>query len=124
MLIFVRIGLVLEGIIFLIMDLRNYVRQRLTETTAILWALVSVILIITGAVPFPETYTYDTMLWLLMGVCLLLLFVLFEVSRMISTLSMKNQELAMQVSLLNQENEKILRRLGMLMDEEEDTVCR
>ena len=64
------------------------------------------------------------MLWLLMGVCLLLLFLLFEVSRMISTLSMKNQELAMQVSLLNQENEKILRRLGMLMDEEEDTVCR
>ena len=58
MLIFVRIGLVLEGIIFLIMDLRNYVRQRLTETTAILWALVSVILIITGAVPFPEKYTY------------------------------------------------------------------
>ena len=124
MLIFVRIGLVLEGIIFLIMDLRNYVRQRLTETTAILWALVSVILIITGAVPFPEKYTYDTMLWLLMGVCLLLLFLLFEVSRMISTLSMKNQELAMQVSLLTQENEKILRRLGMLMDEEEDTVCR
>ena len=124
MLIFVRIGLVLEGIIFLIMDLRNYVRQRLTETTAILWALVSVILIITGAVPFPEEYTYGTMLWLLMGVCLLLLFLLFEVSRMISTLSMKNQELAMQVSLLNQENEKILRRLGMLMDEEEDTVCR
>ena len=124
MLIFVRIGLVLEGIIFLIMDLRNYVRQRLTETTAILWALVSVILIITGAVPFPEKYTYDTMLWLLMGVCLLLLFLLFEVSTMISTLSMKNQELAMQVSLLNQENEKILRRLGMLMDEEEDTVCR
>ena len=124
MLIFVRIGLVLEGIIFLIMDLRNYVRQRLTETTAILWALVSVILIITGAVPLPEKYTSDTMLWLSMGVCLLLSFLLFEVSRMISTLSMKNQELAMQVSLLNQENEKILRRLGMLMDEEEDTVCR
>ena len=43
---------------------------------------------------------------------------------MISTLSMKNQELAMQVSLLNQANEKILRTLGMLMDQEEDTVCR
>ena len=122
MLIFVRIGLVLEGIIFLIMDLRNYVRQRLTETTAILWALVSVILIITGAVPFPEKYTYDTMLWLLMGVCLLLLFLLFEVSRMISTLSMKNQELAMQVSLLNQENERILHKLGILTDEKKDSV--
>ena len=124
MLICVRIGLVLVGITFLIMDLRSYVRQRLTETMAILWSLVSVILIITGAVPFPHKYTYDTMIWLLMGVCLLLLFLLFEVSRMISTISMKNQELAMQVSLLNQENEKILRKLGMLMDEEEDIVCR
>lgn len=35
----------------------------------------------------------------------------FELSLMISSLAMKNQELAVQVSLLNQENERILDEL-------------
>ena len=46
----------------------------------------------------------------------------FELSILISSLAMKNQELAMQVSLLNQENERILQELKVLVDEKEDIV--
>ena len=38
----------------------------------------------------------------------------YELSALISSLAMKNQELAMQVSLLNQENERILSELSEL----------
>ena len=121
MLMILRILLTLTGILFLVLDFRAYVRQKLTDTMGILWAFVSIVLIITGVVALPRNQEYNYMIILLFIVCLLLLFLLFKVSKTVSVLVMKNQELAMQVSLLNQENERILHKLGILHDEKETT---
>lgn len=120
-----RLLLVLTGILFLLLDLHAYVRQKLTDTMGILWAVVSAALIVAGAVSVPGRQELFYVTVLLFIVCLLLLFLLFKVSKMLSVLAVKNQELAMQVSLLNQENERILHKLGILHDgnEEKDTVC-
>ena len=93
----------------------------LTGSMGILWAFVSIVLILTGVVAFPEKHEYNDIVFLVFLVCLLLLLLLFKVSKTVSVLVMKNQELAMQVSLLNQENERILHKLGILSDEKEDT---
>ena len=102
-----RIFLTAAGVLFLLGDINAYVRQKLTDTIGLLWAFVSVA---------------EYLVVLLLAVCLLLLILLFKLSKVVSVLSMKNQELAMQVSLLNQENERILHRLGILTDEKKDIV--
>ena len=117
-----RIFLTAAGVLFLLGDINAYVRQKLTDTIGLLWAFVSVALILTGVVFVLGGREYEYLVVLLLAVCLLLLILLFKLSKVVSVLSMKNQELAMQVSLLNQENERILHRLGILTDEKKDIV--
>jgi len=117
-----RIFLTAAGVLFLLGDINAYVRQKLTDTIGLLWAFVSVTLILTGVVSVPKAKEEEYLVVLLLAVCLLLLILLFKLSKVVSVLSMKNQELAMQVSLLNQENERILHRLGILTDEKKDIV--
>ena len=117
-----RIFLTAAGVLFLLGDINAYVRQKLTDTIGLLWAFVSVALILTGVVSVPGARVEEYLVVLLLAVCLLLLILLFKLSKVVSVLSMKNQELAMQVSLLNQENERILHRLGILTDEKKDIV--
>lgn len=117
-----RIFLTAAGVLFLLGDINAYVRQKLTDTIGLLWAFVSVALILTGVVSVPGAREKEYLVVLLLAVCLLLLILLFKLSKVVSVLSMKNQELAMQVSLLNQENERILHRLGILTDEKKDIV--
>lgn len=117
-----RIFLTAAGVLFLLGDINAYVRQKLTDTIGLLWAFVSVALILTGVVSVPGAREGEYLVVLLLAVCLLLLILLFKLSKVVSVLSMKNQELAMQVSLLNQENERILHRLGILTDEKKDIV--
>ena len=132
-----RIFLTAAGVLFLLGDINAYVRQKLTDTIGLLWAFVSVALILTGVVSVPGAREEEYLVVLLLAVCLLLLMahcyadvllflllliLLFKLSKVVSVLSMKNQELAMQVSLLNQENERILHRLGILTDEKKDIV--
>ncbi len=117
-----RIFLTTAGVLFLLGDINAYVRQKLTDTIGLLWAFVSVALILTGVVSVPGAREKEYLVVLLLAVCLLLLILLFKLSKVVSVLSMKNQELAMQVSLLNQENERILHRLGILTDEKKDIV--
>ena len=117
-----RIFLTAAGVLFLLGDINAYVRQKLTDTIGLLWAFVSVALILTGVVSVPGAREVEYLVVLLLAVCLLLLILLFKLSKVVSVLSMKNQELAMQVSLLNQENERILHRLGILTDEKKDIV--
>ena len=99
-----------------------YTRQKLNDSMALIWAFVSIALVITGAVPAVSKHLNESLLIFMFIICLLLLFLLFKVSKAVSVLSMKNQELAMQVSLLNQENERILHKLGILTDEKKDSV--
>ena len=118
----VRILMVGTGILFLILAFWAYTKQKLNDSMALIWAFVSIALVITGAVPAVSKHLSESLLIFMFIICLLLLFLLFKVSKAVSVLSMKNQELAMQVSLLNQENERILHKLGILTDEKKDSV--
>ena len=117
-----RILMVGTGILFLVLAFWAYTRQKLNDSMALIWAFVSIALVITGAVPAVSKHLSESLLIFMFIICLLLLFLLFKVSKAVSVLSMKNQELAMQVSLLNQENERILHKLGILTDEKKDSV--
>ena len=118
----IRILMVGTGILFLVLAFWAYTRQKLNDSMALIWVFVSIALVITGAVPAVSKHLSESLLIFMFIICLLLLFLLFKVSKAVSVLSMKNQELAMQVSLLNQENERILHKLGLLTDETKDSV--
>ena len=118
----IRILMVGTGILFLVLAFWAYTRQKLNDSMALIWAFVSIALVITGAVPAVSKHLSESLLIFMFIICLLLLFLLFKVSKAVSVLSMKNQELAMQVSLLNQENERILHKLGILTDEKKASV--
>ena len=118
----IRILMVGTGILFLVLAFWAYTRQKLNDSMALIWVFVSIALVITGAVPAVSKHLSESLLIFMVIICLLLLFLLFKVSKAVSVLSMKNQELAMQVSLLNQENERILHKLGILTDEKKDSV--
>ena len=118
----IRILMVGTGILFLVLAFWAYTRQKLNDSMALIWVFVSIALMITGAVPAVSKHLSESLLIFMFIICLLLLFLLFKVSKAVSVLSMKNQELAMQVSLLNQENERILHKLGILTDEKKDSV--
>ena len=118
----IRILMVGTGILFLVLAFWAYSRQKLNDSMALIWVFVSIALVITGAVPAVSKHLSESLLIFVFIICLLLLFLLFKVSKAVSVLSMKNQELAMQVSLLNQENQRILHKLGILMDEKKDSV--
>ena len=118
----IRILMVGTGILFLVLAFWAYTRQKLNDSMALIWAFVSIALVITGAVPAVSKHLSESLLIFMFIICLLLLILLFKVSKAVSVLSMKNQELAMQVSLLNQENERILHKLGILTDEKKDSV--
>ena len=118
----IRILMVGTGILFLVLAFWAYTRQKLNDSMALIWVFVSIALVITGAVPAVSKHLSESLLIFMFIICLLLLFLLFKVSKAVSVLSMKNQELAMQVSLLNQENERILHKLGFLTDEKKDSV--
>lgn len=118
----IRILMVGTGILFLVLAFWAYTRQKLNDSMALIWVFVSIALVITGAVPAVSKHLSESLLIFMFIICLLLLFLLFKVSKAVSVLSMKNQELAMQVSLLNQENERILHKLGILTDEKKDFV--
>ena len=118
----IRILMVGTGILFLVLAFWAYTRQKLNDSMALIWVFVSIALVITGAVPAVSKHLSESLSIFMFIICLLLLFLLFKVSKAVSVLSMKNQELAMQVSLLNQENERILHKLGILTDEKKDSV--
>ena len=116
-----RILMAGTGVLFLLLAFLAYTRQKLNDGMALRWVFVSMILVITGVVPAVSGQVSESLLIFMFIICLLLLFLLFKLSKAVSVLSMKNQELAMQVSLLNQENEKILQELG-LTNEKKDIV--
>ena len=118
----IRILMIGTGILFLVLAFLAYTKQKLNDSMALIWVFVSIALVITGAVPAVSKQLSESLLIFMFIICLLLLFLLFKVSKAVSVLSMKNQELAMQVSLLNQENERTLHKLGILTDEKKDSV--
>ena len=109
--------MILIGIIILCADFWAMINSKLTGMMGIGWGILSIFIIVLGAVPGlsdGNLLVYQKGYEIIFLLFAILIIGAFFVCISVSQLSMKNQELAMQVSLLNQENEKILDELEML----------
>lgn len=103
------------GIIMLLFDFLLYCKKRLIEKFSFIWAVFFTVIILLGLVPklsgWSRCLPLDVeIIFIILG--LILIWILFSVSLVVSDLAAKNQELAMQVSLLNCEAEKVLKTLN------------
>lgn len=125
-------GLILAGTVLMVSSFWMNAYKRITVNFAVIWELLGLMLVLTGIIPVFSQWTR----LLSSGTGLAFFCVggifLFEdvrTSVLLSELTMKNRELAMQVSLLNQENEYMMNELEALQKivedmDEKDTVCR
>ncbi len=117
---FIKTGLIITGIVIMALTFFLHAVRKLTVNLAVVWEFLGLTAILTGAVPAFSGWCYllargTAVAMFTIGV--LVLWGGYQLCILISSLSMKNQELAMQVSLLNQENEKILRELEKITEE-------
>lgn len=128
---FIRIGLILVGIIIMALSFWMNSYKRITVNFAVVWEILGALLILIGIFPVFSDWTR----WVSSGTglaffCVGIVFLFEEIrtSVLISQLVMKTQEMAMQVSLLNQENEYIMNELERLRktaeeSDEKDNLC-
>lgn len=117
---FIKTGLIITGIVIMALTFFLHAVRKLTVNLAVVWEFLGLTAILTGAVPAFSGWCYllargTAVAMFTIGV--LVLWGGYQLCILISSLSMKNQELAMQVSLLNQENEKIRRELEKITEE-------
>ena len=118
-----KIGLIIVGVMIMIMSFIFHAKRNLTVNLAVVWEFLGVALILIGAVPVFSSWCH-----LLARGTVIAMFVVgalalwgsYILCILISNLSMKNQELAMQVSLLNQENELMLKEIEKLKEDREN----
>lgn len=120
----IYISIVLVGLLLIIGILRFLVKKRLNESNAILWLCIGIIIILAGL--FPKVVeklshlfliTYPPAFVFTVAIIILLLIVLKN-TIIISELSAKVQETAMEVSILTYEilkKQKELEQLQILM---------
>ena len=119
----IKIGLIIVGVMIMIMSFIFHAKRKLTVNLAVVWEFLGVALILIGAVPVFSSWCH-----LLARGTVIAMFVVgalalwgsYILCILISNLSMKNQELAMQVSLLNQENELMLKEIEKLKEDREN----
>lgn len=112
--IIMKTGLIIIGVIIMVLSFVLYAKRKLIVNLAVVWEFLGFALILIGAVPVFSSWCH-----LLAKGTVIVMFVIgalalwgnYILCILISNLSMKNQELAIQVSLLNQENEMMLREL-------------
>lgn len=115
-----KYGIIAVGVLIIIASFWSHSIKKMSVNFAVVWELLGVILIVIGVVPVLSAWTRlisagtGVALFVLGAICFL---GGFQFSLLVSQLTMKNQELAMQVSLLNQENERILMELEELRKE-------
>ena len=112
--IIMRTGLIVIGVFIMALSFVLHAKIRLKVNLAVVWEFVGIALILTGAVPVFSSWCYLLAKGTVIAMFVVGAFVLwgcYEVCILISVLSMKNQELAVQVSLLNQENELLLNEM-------------
>lgn len=105
------------GIGIMIVTFVLHAKKKLTVNLAVTWELLGIAAILSGAVPRFSGWSSRIglgSLVVLLITALLVLWGVYQMTIQISSLLMKNQELAILVSLLNQENERILRELEKL----------
>lgn len=105
-------GLTIMSVTFFV-----YAAKKMTVNLAVTWEFIGLTGVVVGLVPAFSKWCY----WLSLGTAAALfvaagfvIMVCYHMSLLISSLLMKNQELAMHVSLLNQENERIIKELSQL----------
>lgn len=113
----VKACVILMGIGIMIVTFVLHAKKKLTVNMAVTWELLGIAAILSGAVPRFSGWSSRIglgSLVVLLITALLVLWGVYQMTIQISSLLMKNQELAILVSLLNQENERILRELEKL----------
>lgn len=118
-----KIGLIIVGVMIMIMSFVFHAKRKLTVNLAVVWEFLGFALILIGVVPVFSSWCH-----LLARGTVIAMFVIgalalwgsYILCILISNLSMKNQELAMQVSLLNQENELMLKEIEKLKEDREN----
>ena len=118
-----KIGLIIVGVMIMIMSFVFHAKRKLTVNLAVVWEFLGFALILIGAVPVFSSWCH-----LLARGTVIAMFVVgalalwgsYILCILLSNLSMKNQELAMQVSLLNQENELMLKEIEKLKEDREN----
>lgn len=118
-----KIGLIIVGVMIMIMSFVFHAKRKLTVNLAVVWEFLGFALILIGAIPVFSSWCH-----LLARGTVIAMFVVgalalwgsYILCILISNLSMKNQELAMQVSLLNQENELMLKEIEKLKEDREN----
>lgn len=126
------VGNILRGIIIIVgillfwLTVSSLAKRKMTETFCLIWGAISIAVILAGILLRPvllQNYISTTGMVLVSVVAFAIICGAYFLSTMISELTRKNQELAIQVSLLKRENEKIIQTLekweGKLLDEED-----
>lgn len=113
----VKFSVILVGIGIMAITFVLHAEKKLTVNLAVTWELLGIAAILSGAVPkfsgWSSRLSLESLVVLLIT-AFLVLWGVYQMTIQISSLIMKNQELAIQVSLLNQENERILQELEKL----------
>ena len=113
----VKFCVILVGIGIMAITFVLHAEKKLTVNLAVTWELLGIAAILSGAVPkfsgWSSRLSFGSLVVLLIT-AFLVLWGVYKMTIQISSLIMKNQELAIQVSLLNQENERILQELENL----------
>lgn len=113
----VKFCVILVGIGIMAITFVPHAEKKLTVNLAVTWELLGIAAILSGAVPkfsgWSSRLSFGSLVVLLIT-AFLVLWGVYQMTIQISSLIMKNQELAIQVSLLNQENERILQELENL----------
>lgn len=113
----IKAAVILTGLILMAFTFLMYSSKKLTVNLAITWELIGLTGVVVGAVPMFSKWCFLLSRGTASALAVASLLIIwggYQMSLLISSLLMKNQELAMQVSLLNQENEKIIRELSNL----------
>ena len=113
----VKACVILMGIGIMIVTFVLHAKKKLTVNLAVTWELLGIAAILSESVPRFSGWSSRIglgSLVVLLITALLVLWGVYQMTIQISSLLMKNQELAILVSLLNQENERILRELEKL----------
>lgn len=108
MVVSVRIGLIIMGVVLIVLSFCTHCAKRLLVDYAVAWSLFGVCLVFMGAIPVLSDWINHlgvAAAWELFGVGVVMLCAGTHESMMLSQVVMKNKELAMQIALLNQENE-------------------
>lgn len=112
----IKVCVILAGLGIMAVTFVLHAKKKLTINLAVTWELLGLAAILSGAVPkfsgWSSRLSLGSLAVLLTG--FLVVWGMYQMTIQISSLLMKNQELAMQVSLLNQENERIIKELERL----------